>query len=426
MTLTLVQKILSRATGNPLPKPGDRLVVKVDVVMISEALGPKFIDVDFQTLGGHLFDADKVVVIIDHYSPAGTIKQAEMNRFTQDWANRHGIRYFYMHCGPNPQVMAEEGFFQPGTVVVGNDSHTCTGGAFGALAIGIGSTAIACATATGKVWVQVPETVKVNWEGTLPFLVSGKDMALYMIGKIGPTKMIYKALEYTGGCIKELSMDDRMVLCNMASEIGAKGGIIAPDNKTRSAVKVRSEFGNWKLCSDAGADYEEEINFDVSTLEPMVAQPHYVDNVKPVREVDHVLIDQAFIGTCTGGRYEDLRTAVRVLKGNKVHPRVRLIVNPASKWIWERASREGMLSDLSEAGAVVSYSSCGPCGGSVGGLLAPGEVCVSASNRNFKGRMGSPEAEIYLASAATVAASAVTGKLTDPRDIVGGKLDEQD
>jgi 3-isopropylmalate/(R)-2-methylmalate dehydratase large subunit len=421
MGLTIVQQILSRATGNPMPRPGDILIATVDVVMISEALGPKFFDHEIQALGDHVFDPEKVVVIVDHYSPAATINQAEFNRFTQDWADRHGISHFYMHCGPNPQVMAEQGFYQPGTVVVGNDSHTCSGGAFGTLAVGVGSTAIACAAATGKVWMKVPETIKIKWEGELPGWVSGKDMALFMIGTFGSNRLIYKALEFDGSCIKALSMDDRMVLSNLAVEMGAKAGMIAPDQRTRETVQFRSEYGTWDLTPDVDAPYEEELQFDAGKLEPMIAVPHHVSNIKLVREVNRVPIDQAFIGSCTGGRYEDLKAALRVLKGRRVDRKVRLIISPASKWIWERAAREGILSDLSEAGAVISYPSCGPCGGAQGGLLAAGEICVSASNRNFKGRMGSTEAEVYLASAATVAASAVTGKITDPRNMARGK-----
>jgi len=418
MALTLVQKILRQAAEKLIPKPGDILVARVSAVMISEGLGPKFFNNEFQALGAHLFDPEKIVVIIDHYSPAATIKQAEFNRYTQDWAHRHGVKHFYMHCGPNPQVMAEEGFFQPGTIVVGNDSHTCTGGAFGSLAIGVGSTEIACTAATGKVWIKVPETIKITWEGKLPPYTSGKDMALCMIGKFGSNRMIYKALEFTGNCIDNLSMDDRMVLSNMAVEMGAKVGIIAPDEKTKESVRLRSELGIWDLHPDRDADYEEEIFFDANDLEPMVAVPHHVDRVKPVRDLNSIPIDQAFIGSCTGGRYEDLKAAVRILKGKKVDPKVRLIVSPASKWIWERAAKEGILLDLSEAGAVISYPTCGPCGGAQGGLLTAGEVCVAASNRNFKGRMGSTEAFVYLASAATVATSAVTGELTDPREII--------
>ena len=418
MGLTLIQKILSKATGKKSPQPGEILIARVDIVMVSEAVGPKFFNDDFKTLGGHLFDPERVIVIIDHYSPPATIQQAEFNRFTQEWAHQLGVKHIYLHCGPNPQVMAEEGFYQPGTIVVGNDSHTCTGGAFGALSVGIGYTAIACAAATGKVWFRVPETIKISWEGKLPPLISGKDMSLFAIGKLGSTKAIYKVLEHTGNVITELSMDDRLVLSNMAVEMGAKIGLMAPDGKAQEYVRSRHELGNWDLLPDADANYEEEFNFDVSNLEPMIAAPHHISNVKPVKEISGIIIDQAFIGSCTGGRYEDLKTALKVIKGKKVHPNVRLIVSPSSKWIWERASKEGILLELSEAGAVITNPSCGPCGAAQGGLIAAGEVCITASNRNFKGRMGSTEGEVYLASAATVAASAVTGKITDPRDIL--------
>lgn len=419
MGLTLSQKIIKASTKITQPDPGDILTADVSAVMISEALGPKFFQRDFRALGGKFFDPDKIVGIIDHYSPASTIAQADLNRFTIDWFRQHGAKHLFVDCGPNPQVMAEMGFFQPGTLVVGNDSHTCTGGAYGALAFGIGTTAVACAAATGKIWLRVPETISVIWQGTLQPAVTGKDMALYMIAKFGPTKLNYKALEFSGPCINELSIDDRTVICNMAVEMGAKAGIIPPDEKTKDAVQARRQFGEWELCPDTDASYLEEITFNANDLEPMIAVPHHVGNVRSITEVTGVKIDQAYIGSCTGGRYEDLQVAVNILRGKEIHPRVRLIVSPASKWIWERADRDGILSDLSEAGAVITYPSCGPCGGAQGGLLGAGEVCVAASNRNFKGRMGSTEAEIYLASPATVAASAILGRLTDPRKIEG-------
>jgi len=419
MGLTLAQKILRTATKTSQPTPGDILTAEVSAVMISEALGPKFFYREFEALGDKFFDPDKIVAIIDHYSPASTIAQADLNRFTLNWFRKHGIKHLYVDCGPNPQVMAETGFFQPGSLVVGNDSHTCTGGAYGALAFGIGTTAASCAAATGKIWVRVPETIKVNWQGKLPPVVSGKDMALYMIGKFGPTKLIYKALEFTGPCIRELSIDDRTVICNMVVEMGAKAGIMAPDEKTQGAVRARCDKGEWDLGADADADYVEEISFNADELEPMIAWPHHVGNVSSITESVGIKIDQAYIGSCTGGRYEDLKAAVNILRGQRIHPAVRLIVSPASKWIWERADREGILSDLSQAGAVITYPSCGPCGGAQGGLIGSGEVCVAASNRNFKGRMGSTEAEIYLAAPATVAASAIQGSITDPR-MIGG------
>jgi len=419
MGLTMAQKILKKATGDPLVKPGNILTADVAAVMISEALGPKFFHKDFKALGGRLFDPDKVVGIIDHYSPAATIAQADLNRFTLNWFNQHGVKHVYRDCGPNPQIMSEKGFFQPGTLVVGNDSHTCTGGAFGALAFGIGTTAIACAAATGKIWVRVPETIKVTWNNRLPDHVYGKDMALYMIGKFGSTKMIYKAIEFTGPCITRLPMDDRMVISNMAVEMGAKAGIFSPDHITQASLYERTEFGNWDLQSDEDADYEEEIAFDAADVQPMIAMPHHVNNVKPINEATGIQIDQAFIGSCTGGRYHDLKIAAEILRGKKIHPKVKLIVNPASKWIWEKADREGILADLSVAGAVITYPSCGPCGGAQGGLIGSGEKCIAASNRNFKGRMGSTDAEVYLASPATVAVSAIEGCIADPRGYEG-------
>jgi 3-isopropylmalate/(R)-2-methylmalate dehydratase large subunit len=419
MGLTLSQKIISAATNITRPEPGDILTADISVVMISEALGPVFLQHDFKALGDKFFDADKIVGVIDHYSPASTIAQADLNRFTVNWFREHGAKHLFFDCGPNPQVMAETGFFQPGTLVVGNDSHTCTGGAFGALAFGIGTTATACAAATGKIWLRVPETIKVIWKGKCQPAVTGKDMALYMIAKFGQTKLNYKALEFSGPCVSELSMDDRSVICNMIVEMGAKAGIIAPDVKTKEAVQKRRRFGQWDLSPDPDAGYLEEITFNADDLEPMIAVPHHVGNVRSITAVPGVKIDQAYIGSCTGGRYADLEIAANILRGKNVNPRVRLIVSPASKWIWERADRHGILADLSEAGAIITYPSCGPCGGAQGGLLGAGEVCVAASNRNFKGRMGSTDSEVYLASPATVAASAILGRLSDPRIIEG-------
>ena len=417
MGMTLVQKILQPFTGGSRPEPGDFLIARTSAVMITEGLGPTYFEEEFRLLGNRVFDGDRIVVVIDHYSPAATIKQAEVNRYTREWAAAQGIERLYANCGPNPQIMSEEGFFQPGTVVAGNDSHTCTGGAFGTLSLGVGTTSIACAAATGKVWVRVPESVKVTWEGELSPFVTPKDMALFAIGQFGSNRMIYKAVEYEGSCIDSLSMAGRMVLSNMAVEMGAKIGIMAPDAKTHTFLKRRSEDAIWDLRADEDAEYEEEFRWDAKALEPMIAVPHHVSNVRTVRDMAGTKVDQAYVGSCTGGRYEDIEAAANLLRGRKIAPGVNLIVCPASKWIWEKAARDGVLADLSEAGAAVSYPSCGPCGAAQGGLLAKGEVCISATNRNFKGRMGSTEAEVYLASPVTVAASALAGEIIDPRDL---------
>lgn len=417
MGQTITQKILQRASEEGNARVDNVVIARASAVMISEALGPKFFSDRFAALGKPVFDPDRVVCVIDHYSPSATIWQADLNRFTIDWFRKHGGKNLFVNCGPNPQVMAEKGFFLPGTLVVGNDSHTCTGGAFGALAVGIGSTATAVAAATGKVWIRVPNTVKVVLQGRAPDRVFAKDVALHLLGRFGSTGMLYKAIEFEGAYIAELPMDERMVLSNLSVEMGAKAGIIAPDETTQAAVSDGREEGEWDLRADPDAVYEDEMVFDVSGLEPMVAMPHHVTHVRPVRGIGEVPVHQAFIGSCTGGRYSDLKTAAEMLKGKKIHPDVRLIVTPASKWIWERAAREGILTVLSEAGAVVMNPSCGPCGGAQGGLIGEGEVCIAASNRNFKGRMGSTGAEVYLGSSATVAASAILGKITDPRTI---------
>jgi 3-isopropylmalate/(R)-2-methylmalate dehydratase large subunit len=314
------------------------------------------------------------------------------------------------------QVMPEKGHVTPGNVIVGADSHTCTYGAFGAFATGIGSTEAAAVMATGKIWFKVPPTIKVNVKGAFQKYVTPKDLILNVIGNLGVDGAIYKATEFTGPTIKKMSIAGRMTVCNMAVEMGAKNGIIEPDETTRKflegRVKALPDFD--ALKSDKDSIYERTVEFDVSKLEPQVACPSSVDNVKPISEVGNVPIDQAFIGSCTNGRIEDLRLAAEVMKGKRVKDGVRALVIPASQEVYRQALTEGLMEIFTDAGAIVCGSACGPCLGGHIGLLAAGESCISTSNRNFIGRMGSTQASVYLASPATVAASAVTGKLTDP------------
>ena len=310
--------------------------------------------------------------------------------------------------------MPEKGHVVPGTVIVGADSHTCTYGAFGAFATGIGSTEVAAVFATGKIWLKVPSAIKVNVKGKFQKYVTPKDLILSIIGKMSVDGAIYKSAEFTGPTIKSMSMAGRMTICNMAVEMGAKNGIVEPDETTRKFLEGRTSVPFQSLKSDADAVYERTVEFDVSKMEPQVACPSSVDNVKPVSEVGNVPIEQAFIGSCTNGRIEDLRLAAQVLKGKRVKDNVRTLVIPASQEVYRQALSEGLLEIFTDAGAIVCGSACGPCLGGHIGLLAAGEVCVSTSNRNFIGRMGSTQASVYLASPATVAASAVTGKITDP------------
>jgi 3-isopropylmalate/(R)-2-methylmalate dehydratase large subunit len=312
--------------------------------------------------------------------------------------------------------MPDKGHVVPGAVIVGADSHTCTYGAFGAFATGIGSTEAAAVMATGKIWFKIPETIKINVTGKFKPNVTPKDLVLAATGKLGVDGAIYKSLEFTGPTIKEMTVSGRMTLCNMAVEMGAKNGIVEPDETTSKylADKIKKMPNLATLKSDADAEYSQTVEIDVSTMEPQVACPSSVDNVKPISKVGNVKIDQAFIGSCTNGRLEDLQLAAKIMKGKKVADGVRALVIPASQEIYQQADKEGLLQIFTEAGAIVCGSACGPCLGGHIGLLAAGETCVSTSNRNFIGRMGSTQANVYLASPATVAASAIAGKIVDP------------
>jgi len=335
----------------------------------------------------------------------------------RNFAEEQNIQNFYDvgRGGVCHQVMPEKGHVRPGEVIVGADSHTCTYGAFGAFATGIGSTEMAAVFATGKLWFRVPEVIKVNVTGKLQRMVTPKDVTLKIVGKIGADGAIYKGLEFGGSTIRDMSIDGRMVLSNMAVEMGAKAGIIEPDQKTLDYVKARTDKQVKPVKSDPDVTYERVVDVDVSALEPQVAVPHSVDNVKPVSEIEDREIDQAFIGSCTNGRLEDLQSAAQILKGKKIARGVRLIVIPASQEIYLNAIKEGLIKTFMDAGATIGNPNCGPCLGGHMGILAEGETCISSSNRNFVGRMGSTKSYVYLASPATVAASAITGKITDPR-----------
>jgi 3-isopropylmalate/(R)-2-methylmalate dehydratase large subunit len=407
--MNITEKILAKASRKPAVHPGEIIDANVDIIMVHDLTGPLAVEA-FKKIGVQkVWDNKKVVVILDHQVPAESVKAADQTLTFYD-VGRGGICH---------QVMPEKGHVTPGAVIVGADSHTCTYGAFGAFATGIGSTEAAAVFATGKIWVKVPPAIKVNVEGKFQKFTTPKDLILSIIGKMGVDGAIYKSAEFTGPTIKNMSIAGRMTLCNMAVEMGAKNGIIAPDETTRkfleSRVKTMPDFK--ALQSDADAVYERTVEFDVSNMEPQVACPSSVDNVKPVSEVGDVAVEQAFIGSCTNGRIEDLRLATQVLKGKRVKDGVRAIVIPASQEVYRQAMQEGLLEVFTDAGAIVCGSACGPCLGGHIGLLAAGESCVSTSNRNFIGRMGSTQANVYLASPATVAASAVTGKITDPNTL---------
>ncbi len=415
--MNITEKILAKGAGKKNVHPGEIIDTNVDMVMVHDLTGPLAVEA-FKKIGTpKVWDNKKVVAILDHQVPAESVKAAELHKTMRQFAKDQNITFYDVgRGGICHQVMPEKGHVIPGNVIVGADSHTCTYGAFGAFATGIGSTEAAAVFATGKIWFKVPPTIKINVNGNFSKYVTAKDLILSIIGKLRVDGAIYKAVEFTGPTIQNMSIAGRMTVCNMAVEMGAKNGIIAPDETTHKFLSSRAkklpDFNT--LQSDKDAKYERNIEFDVSKMPSQVACPSSVDNVKPVSEIGTVPIEQAFIGSCTNGRLEDLQIAAQVLKDRKVKDGVRALIIPASQEVYRQAMQEGLLEIFTDAGAIVCGSACGPCLGGHIGLLAAGETCVSSSNRNFIGRMGSTQANVYLASPATVAASAVTGKITDP------------
>jgi 3-isopropylmalate/(R)-2-methylmalate dehydratase large subunit len=414
--MNIIEKILANASGKQNVSPGEIVEANIDAAMTHDLTGPLAIK-SFREIGAKkVWDSNKVVIILDHLVPASSVISAGLHKTLRNFAEEQHIENFYDvgRGGVCHQVMPEKGHVRPGEVIVGSDSHTCTYGAFGAFATGIGSTEMAAVFATGKLWFKVPEVIKIEVTGKFQQLVTAKDLTLNIVGKIGADGAIYKGLEFGGSTIKDMTIDGRMVLSNMAVEMGAKAGLIEPDQKTVDYVKARTDKPFTPVKSDVDAKYERVVDVDISDLEPQVAFPHSVDNVKPVSEVEDVKVDQAFIGSCTNGRLEDLRAAAQILKGKKIAWGVRLIVIPASQEIYLNAINEGLIKLFMDSGATVGNPNCGPCLGGHMGILAEGEACISTSNRNFIGRMGSTKSFVYLASPATVAASAITGKITDP------------
>jgi 3-isopropylmalate/(R)-2-methylmalate dehydratase large subunit len=418
--MNITEKILAKASGNKVVHPGEIVDATLDMVMIHDLTGPLAVEA-FKKIGTpKVWDSKKVVVILDHQVPAESVKAAELHKTMRNFAKDQNLKIYDVgRGGICHQVMPEQGHVTPGNVIIGADSHTCTYGAFGAFATGVGSTEAAAAMATGKIWFKVPPTIKINVTGKFKKYVAPKDLILNIIGTLSVDGAIYKAAEFTGPTIKAMTIAGRMTICNMAVEFGAKNGIIAPDETTTEFLAGRiGKMPDIKaLQSDKDAEYERTVEFDVSKLEPQVACPSSVDNVKPVSEIGDVPVEQAFIGSCTNGRLEDLRLAAQVMKGKKVKDGVRALVIPASQEVWTQANDEGLLQIFTEAGAIVCGSACGPCLGGHIGLLAAGESCVATSNRNFIGRMGSTQAKVYLASPATVAASALAGKIVTAAEV---------
>jgi homoaconitate hydratase family protein len=419
--MNISEKILARASGKSTVHPGEIVDANVDVIMVHDLTGPLAIE-SFNKIGvSKVWDNKKVVIILDHQIPAESVKMAELHKMLRKFAKEQSIRLYDVgEGGICHQVMPEKGYVTPGSLIVGADSHTCTYGAFGSFSTGIGSTEAAAVFATGKLWVKVPEAIKFEVNGKFPKYVTPKDLVLNIIGKIGVDGAIYKSVEFTGQTMHDMSIAGRMTICNMAVEMGAKNGIVAPDETTRKFLAPRVPDGKVEIeqwQSDADAKYEKTIAVDVSNMEPQVACPSSVDNVKPISQVGDVAINQAFIGSCTNGRLEDLQMAAEIMKGKKVKSGVRALVIPASQEVYAQALKAGLVDIFTEAGALFCGATCGPCLGGHIGIIASGEVCVGTSNRNFIGRMGSPQASVYLASPAVVAASALTGKLTDPRTV---------
>jgi 3-isopropylmalate/(R)-2-methylmalate dehydratase large subunit len=419
--MNITEKILAKSCGKKMVQPGDIVDATVDMVMVHDLTGPLAVEA-FKRIGiSKVWDNKKIVVILDHQVPAESVKAAELHKMLRSFAKEQGIRFYDVgRGGICHQVMPEKGHVLPGTVMVGADSHTCTYGAFGAFATGIGSTEAAAVFATGKIWLKVPETIRINVEGKFKRFITPKDLILSLIGKVRSDGATYKAVEFTGSTIRGMGMAGRMTLCNMTVEMGAKNGIVEPDETTLKFLEGRVKKPFETLRSDIDTAYEQFMEFNVSDLEPTVACPSSVDNVKLASELGDVTVEQAFIGSCTNGRIEDLRLAAQVMKGKKVKDGVRTLVIPASQEVYLQAVEEGLVKIFTDAGALVCGSACGPCLGGHIGLLAAGETCVSTSNRNFIGRMGSTQASVYLASPVTVAASALTGRITDPREMEVG------
>lgn len=422
--MTIAEKILAKHCGKEKVVPSELVNVDIDVILAHEVTTPPAIS-ELERIGAdRVFDPDRIIVTPDHFVPNKDEKSAELAKRLRDWVRRHKIKNYYEigRHGICHTMLLEQGHIGPGMVVVCGDSHTCTHGVAGAFGWGVGSTELAAAIATGKVWLEVPETIKVVINGKLRKGVYSKDVILCVLSKLGVAGATDKVIEFSGPAIDGMEVEDRVTLTNMTVEAGATLGIINPDRKLLDYLSRRTKRKFEMVRSDPDARYSEVLNFDVSGLEPMVSVPPLPSNGRPVSKVKGIKIDQAVIGSCTNGRIADLREAAKIVKGRKVAEYVRMIVIPATTEIWKQANREGLLDIFTEAGATVSAPTCGPCLGGHMGVLAAGEVAIASTNRNFVGRMGSPKSLVYIASPATVAASAIAGEITDPRKLFSKKL----
>ncbi|MFP3946884.1 MAG: 3-isopropylmalate dehydratase large subunit [Archaeoglobaceae archaeon] len=409
---TISEKIFSSATGEDV-RSGDYVLASIDKAMVHDITAPLAIKAFREISGnGTVWDPSKIIMAFDHQAPADSVTSAENQKQLREFAREQNILNYDIKEGIAHQIMVEKGHVMPGDLVVGADSHTCMYGALGAFATGIGSTDMGFVFATGKLWFKVPHTIRFEIEGKLGKQVYSKDIILKLIGMMGSNGANYAACEYAGKVVRNMSMSERLTMSNMAIEMGGKAGIVEPDENTFNYLSVKP----FDLKTDEDAHYRR-IEVDVTDMPPQVAKPHSVDNVVDIQEVEGTKVDQVFIGSCTNGRYEDIKTAAHILQGESVANNVRLIVIPASRTEYRKLLKEGVIDSLVELGAVVEYPSCGPCMGGSFGLIASNEVSVSTSNRNFVGRQGSPQGEIYLVSPATAAATAIYGEITDPRKI---------
>lgn len=417
---TMVEKILAARAGRAEVMPGDLVNVQVDLALGNDITAPVAIR-EFERFGlDRVFDPDKIILVPDHFTPNKDIAAAEQAMVLRRFARKYGIKHYYEvgRMGIEHALLPEQGLVRPGMVIIGADSHTCTYGALGAFATGVGSTDLAAAMAIGEAWFKVPPTVRFEYEGLLPEWVGGKDLILYTIGRIGVDGARYRAMEFAGSVIEELSMDGRLTMTNMAIEAGGKCGYVQPDEITFDYLKGRTTLPYEVFYSDDDALYEQTFNFDISDMEPQIAFPPSPDNVRALSEASGIELQQVVIGSCTNGRIEDLRIAASVIKGKRVHPRVRLLIIPATQQIYRQALEEGLLAAFIDAEAAVSTPTCGPCLGGHMGILARGEKALATTNRNFIGRMGHPESEVYLCGPAVAAASAVAGEIVHPEEVV--------
>ena len=421
MSMTITEKILAKHAGLDEVVPGQLITAKVDLVLANDVTAPVAIQ-EFEKFGtDDVFDPKKVVFVLDHFVPNKDIASAEQSKIIREFARKKSVEHFYdvgrmgiEHC-----LLPEQGLTLPGELIIGADSHTCTYGALGAFATGVGSTDCAAGLATGEAWFRVPESIKFVFHGNKfqPW-VGGKDLILYVIGKIGVDGANYQSMEFTGDGISALSMDNRFTICNMAIEAGAKNGIIAPDEKTFAYLEGRTRRPYTSYTSDTDAKYIKVFEFNVADIPLQVAFPHLPENAKSVEEASGIKIDQVVIGSCTNGRIEDLRIAANILRGKQVHPEIRLLIFPGTQAIYRQALKEGLIDAMVEAGAAVSTPTCGPCLGGHMGILAKGERALATTNRNFVGRMGHPESEVYLSNPAVAAASAIRGEIVHPKEVL--------